>query len=406
VTAGLAVTLPVPTGPTPPSGGIGALWSGIRTVARLELRQRVRSSRWFVVLAIWVIVLGGLTLLVRWAVQRSYELGINPSGVGGDALSQAQIHARDADAGRMIFGIIVFLVLSLGGLVAPALSATSVNGDRSAGVLATLQTTLLTPTQIVLGKLAAAWLVALALLVAAGPFIAWAYLDGGTPVLRLLVVLVILALTLLVVCAVGLGYSALTARTSSSAVLTYLTVALLYLGLPLLFALSLPLVTQTDRMTVSSLEPIDPNDTSTNPALHCVTAVESVSRPHTERSWWLLAASPYVLLADAAPQPEPVATPDITSPDYVPASASDPLSVIRRGVREARLGPSPTDANCANFQQNEQQSSQRSTQRDALGVTWPYGLAANLVLGLLFTLTAIRRLRSPARNLPRGTRVA
>jgi len=305
-----------------------------------------------------------------------------------------------ADAGRMIFGIIVFLVLSLGGLIAPALSATSVNGDRSAGVLATLQTTLLTPTQIVLGKLAAAWLVGLALLVAAAPFIAWAYLDGGTPVLRLLVVLAILALTLLVVCAVGLGYSALTARTSSSAVLTYLTVALLYLGLPLLFALSFPLVSQTDKVTLSSLEPINPGDTSTNPALHCVTTVESVSRPHTERSWWLLAASPYVLLADASPRIDPASTVNGSS------SGSDPLSVIRQGVRDARLGPAPIDGSCANLQAGDQFSAQRSDQRDALGVTWPYGLAANLLLGLAFTLTAIRRLRSPARSLPRGTRVA
>jgi len=400
MTAGLTATLPAPSGPPETTGGIGALWSGVRTVARLELRQRVRSSRWFVVLGIWVVVLGGLTMLIRWAVQRSYEVGLNPEGVGGDALSQAQIHARDADAGRMIFGIIVFLVLSLGGLVAPALSATSVNGDRSAGVLATLQTTLLTPTQIVLGKLAAAWLVGLALLAAAAPFIAWAYLDGGTPALRLLVVLAILALTLLVVCAVGLGYSALTARTSSSAVLTYLTVALLYLGLPLLFALSFPLVTATDKVTVSSLEPINPDDTSTNPALHCVTAVESVSRPHTERSWWLLAASPYVLLADASPRIDPASTVNGSS------SGSDPLSVIRQGVREARLGPAPIDGNCGNLEQDNQLSAQRGDQRDALGVTWPYGLAANLLLGLAFTLTAIRRLRSPARSLPRGTRVA
>ena len=88
---------------------------------------------------------------------------------------------RARSVGAIIFGLIVYLVLSLGSLISPALSATSVNGDRSAGVLATLQTTLLTPAEIALGKLGAAWLTALAFLAVALPFLGWGFLDGGTP---------------------------------------------------------------------------------------------------------------------------------------------------------------------------------------------------------------------------------
>jgi hypothetical protein len=43
-------------------------WSGVRTVAVLELRQRVRSTRWIIVLLIWVLALLALTALVRYAV--------------------------------------------------------------------------------------------------------------------------------------------------------------------------------------------------------------------------------------------------------------------------------------------------------------------------------------------------
>ena len=110
-----------------------------------------------------------------------------------------------------------------------------------------------------------------------------------------------------------------------------------------------------------------------------------------------------MLLADAAPRPDPVRVPP---GDYVGSTTNDPLSGIRLGVREARLGPAPIEANCGNQLQNAQLSDQRRDQRDALGITWPYGLAANLLLGLLFTLLAVRRLRAPARTLPRGTRVA
>jgi len=381
----LSDSRPGPPGRARPPGR-EPFWFGVATVARLELRQRVRSSRWVAVLIVWTAILALLTVLIRWAVFRSYTV----DGTFGVTADAARMHAQ---AGRMVFGITVFLVLSLGALVVPALSSTSINGDRTAGILATLQTTLLTPLQIVLGKLVASWAVALALLACAAPFIVWGFLDGGTPVARLIVVLALLALVLLVVCAIGLGWSAIAARTSSSALLTYLSVIFLGLGLPLLFALSIPLATSRENVTVRQSE--YPSDGS---APTCVSQSQQMGVFHSERSWWLLAASPYVVLADAAPKPLDGNTTD------------DPLTAIRSGVREARLGPDPVRDWCADngdpqaaYSEHERQ---RAIQRERLGITWPFGLAADLALGTLFAGIAVRRLRAPARRLPRGTRVA
>ena len=356
-------------------------WSGVRTVAVLELRQRVRSTRWIVVLVVWVAVLAALTLLIRYAVHSALEPGVQLNA------SDAQ-QAADAQrlAGATLFGIIVFLVLSLGALVAPALTATSINGDRSAGVLAALQTTLLTPAEIAIGKLAAAWATALALLVTASPFVLWAYVDGGTPAGRLATTLAVLALTLLVVCAIGLGWSAITARTSSSTVLTYLSVIFLGLGLPLLFGLTLPLVQSLDTVRVNGMD----NDTT------CSIRTEVRPQFHSERSWWLLGASPYVVVADSAPKAERVAG----------VGLDDPLSAIRDAVREARLGPNAVLDECFLGQSSDALQTQRQAQRDALPATWPYGLAADLALGAAFSAVAVRRLTTPSRKLPRGTRVA
>ncbi len=380
----------VPSGP----GTWRVSWGGVRTVAMLDLRQRVRSSRWLIVLAVWFVLLLALTLLIRHAVLDTFV----PSGT--DGVTASELDSARQRAGATVFGLVVFLVLSLGALVAPALSATSVNGDRSAGVLATLQTTLLTPAEIALGKLLAAWTTALALLATAVPFIVWAYLDGGTPLGRLLTTLVVLALTLLVVCAVGLGWSSVAARSASSTVLTYLTVSFLGLGLPVLFLLALPAVQQTDRVPVRYVtadpqfdengEP-DPNVTGT-----CGEEVQERERFHTERVWWLLAPSPYVVVSDAAPRPQGLGGP-----------LEDPLSLIRGAVRDARLGPEPTEDQCWFDQQTAQRrEAERAAQREALGVTWPYGLAADLLLGAGFVALAVRRLRTPTRTLPRGTRVA
>jgi ABC-type transport system involved in multi-copper enzyme maturation permease subunit len=377
---------PADAAPPPSRGGTWGLgWSGVRTVALLELRQRIRSTRWVAVLVVWTAILAGLTFLVRWGIRRAYV------GPADDLVAEQVDRVVDVAIGRMTFGVIVFLVLSLAGLVAPALSATSINGDRQAGVLATLQTTMLTPAEIVVGKLLAAWVTALALLAAALPFLLWVYLDGGTPFGRLVVVLAVLATTLLVVCAVGLGWSALTSRTSSSAVLTYLTIALLGPGLPLLFALSVPLVTQERVVPVRVA--VGGFDASTGQPQACRTEPQARVLTYTNRSWWLLAASPYVVVADAAPRPP------------TGAATDDPLTVIRDGVREARLGPRfPIDECTYSMTRAEEEA--RAAERDALGLTWPAGLGALLALGAGFTALAVRRLRTPTRRLPAGTRVA
>lgn len=377
--------------PTPAGDGAGTWtlgWSGIRTVAVLELRQRIRSTRWSAVLVLWVGVLALLTFLVRWAVHRLYSQSVGDGGLG-PAAQAAAARLADQVAGRLTFGVIVFLVLSLAGLVSPALSATSVNGDRQAGVLATLQTTLLSPAQIVVGKLLAAWVTGLALLGAAVPFLLWVYLDGGTPLGRLLVVLGVIALTILVVCAIGLGWSAIASRTSSSAVLTYLTVALLGPGLPLLFALSVPLVSEYGPVRVYT----EAYDGSGNVLDRCEIITQEQTVTRTNRSWWLLAASPYVVVADASPKP-------------LTDDGSDPLGGIRDAVREIRLGPEDPLQQCGIGDSQDRAAALRAQQREELGATWPYGLAFDVALGGLFVVVAVRRLRTPTRRLPTGTRVA
>jgi ABC-type transport system involved in multi-copper enzyme maturation permease subunit len=373
-----------------PARGIAAAstwrvsWTGLRTVATLELRQRVRSTRWIVVLALWFLALLGLTVLIRSTVYGT----VAPPAVDGDQgpVSPELLRQSQQFAAAAVFGAIVFLVLGLGGLIAPALTATSVNGDRAAGVLATLQTTLLTPAEIALGKLAAAWLTALAFLAAAAPFVIWAYLDGGTPAGRLLTTLAVLALTLLVVCAVGLGWSAVAARTASSSVLTYLSVVFLGLGLPILFGLTVPLVQQKDTVQVRQMTGDD----------GCETVTAERVRIHSERTWWLLAANPFVVVADSAPPARFDAG----------VGVGDPLTSIRDAVRGLRLGPEPVVDECFGFATFGPDEQGRRQAADALPATWPYGLGLNLALGAGFAVVAVRRLRAPARVLPRGTRVA
>jgi len=368
-------------GPPAPSGP--GTWRvtrhGVRTVATLELRQRVRSTRWKIALLVWFVVVGAITALAWYAMATTAVVGVN-----------------GAPFGPAIFGLVVFFVLFLGLVVAPTLSATAINGDRSAGTLAILQVTLLSPAEIVLGKLLAAWVAALAFLVVSVPFLVVALAAGGTPVLAVVVCLAVLALLLAAVCAIGLGFSALTARSAGSAVLTYLAVAGLTVVSLLVFGLTLATVSAEEKevrvWTVPSTYDWESEDV---PA--CVWETQTHVVSHTERTWWLLAVNPFVVVADAAPRVE----------DAGDASTGlDVLGGIRQGVRALRAGPADEVDHCYPEQQTAGYVSPVAERDIDDSPVWPWGLAANLLLGGAGIVTAVRRLRIPQRTLARGTRVA
>lgn len=366
---------PSTTRPTSPrSATWGLTWHGVRTVAVLELRQRVRSTRWIVALIVWFVVVGGITLLTSGAIS---------------ALSSGEAFGERPSNGPLLFGAVTFLVLGLGLLVTPTLASTGINGDRNAGTLATLQVTLLTPAEIAAGKLLAAWAAACAFLVASLPFFGIALALGGTPGTALPRVVLLVAVLLAAVCGIGLGFSALTARTAGSTVLTFLTVAALTLLTPILFGLTYPSISRTQTVEVSAV----PRDWTGEVDTECEVRLEERSIAHTERTWWLLGINPFVVLADGAGTTEHARFAD---------TGNDPLGVIRDGVRQLRAGPALPLDECWTDETSV------DDRIDAVSRTpvWPWGLGAIVLLGAGGFVVAVRRLHVPTRTLARGTRVA
>ena len=283
-----------------------------------------------------------------------------------------------------------FLVLGLGLLVTPTLASTGINGDRNAGTLATLQVTLLTPAEIATGKLLAAWAAACAFLVASLPFFAIALMLGDTPGhRRCCACVVIVAVLLASVCGIGLGFSALTARTAGSTVLTFLTVAALTLLTPILFGLTYPSISEQADVPVYAV----PADWNGSTSAECEVRVEERSVSHTERTWWLLAST---RSSSSPTAPAPLSRRDSRS------SSNDPLGAIRDGVRQLRAGPALPLDECW-FDETTTMEQDQLVDRAPV---WPWGLAVNVLLGAAGYVVAVRRLRIPQRTLARGTRVA
>ncbi|WP_258804745.1 ABC transporter permease [Pseudarthrobacter sp. NS4] len=364
------------------SGQAGAYFAGIGHVMALELKQRLRSRGWYIMLAIWFV----LTALVTWltwaswnasqAAQRAYE-GYVPPGATGP--------------GSMIFEVVLAFVLLFALLVAPALSANAVNGDRAGGTLAILQVTLLEPGQILLGKFFAAWLAALAFLAASTPFLVIGVALGGLTPGHVLVSLVMLAVEVGVVCALGVGISALAGRPLFSIVVTYLAVAGLVFGTLISFGLGTGLTQGTVMANNPQYREYAPLQSGRlEPTYTCSGPLREQPAVHTERVAWTLGMNPFVVVADAIPYP------DRTTQQG--SSSVGAIEGISQAARQAMAGPEGT-VPCANGTVQPTYLAQKTP-------LWPLGLGLQLLLSGLLLWLGWRVLRTPAHRLALGTRIA
>jgi hypothetical protein len=269
--------------------------------------------------------------------------------------------------------------------------------------------TQLSPGDIAAGKLLSAWLTVLAALAPAVPFVAWSIVIGGAGragagrAARTIAVIAVLAV---VFCAIAQALSALVDRTIVAALLSYVAVFALTFGTLIAFGLTLGF-----------------------------NARGAVTAPRADRVWWLLAPNPYAIVGDAAdaawarPAPQQGSGPVMVRPQImvigrgqcvVPGSAAcagQPASPP--GVQVFRLPPggplyreaAPARAPVGvidplNAISNAVRAARGGPVGGASGPIWPYGLAFDALAGAVSLWVTITKLRTPARALPRGRRIA
>ena len=370
--------------PTPRSVGDAPrlpFGSAVRTVFGLEMKQRLRARGWYWMLGIWFVVIAFI-----------FVLG-------------SRVMGGLENEGGILFDLVVGFVLLFGLLVAPGLSANAVNGDRAGGTLAILQVTLLTPGQLLAGKWLASWVGSLAFLVLSAPFIFWALFLGGVDAQEAVVSLVMLAVELGVVCALGVGISALANRPLFSIVSTYMLVALLAVGTVIVFGLSTLLVMEERTVRTSYYGyPESSYDAETgipdeNAEMECISQTYTQELPDTQYITWMLAANPFVVVADAVPYSEPEDQPVDGELTYMGGGYYAPgvMETVSQGVRASQAGPD-LDVTC---------EESRGPQFLQQGVPiWPLGLGVQAAIAAAVLLLARRRLTMPAKRLAQGTRIA
>ena len=213
--------------------------------------------------------------------------------------------------------------------------------------------------------------------------------------------MLILVVSLGAVCAIGLGFSAATARTSASAVLTYLAVAALVIGTPLATAISATAVQGEQTQIIYTTD----YDASTNDRRVCKPEPRTYTEDivHSEWIWWMLVPNPFVALADVSAR---APAPSAYLYDYSSAAQLEMMGAAVDDMRDSQ--PAEIVENyCDEDSESPLISEDDSYEPDiAHLVFWPVSLIVVLGLGAWSLTSASRRLRTPVRRLARGTRVA
>jgi ABC-type transport system involved in multi-copper enzyme maturation permease subunit len=381
----------------------------------------------YIALGVWFVFMGFITWLINQFFYAA--LYLEAEGVSG-----------------WLFSLITLFVMGMSLLVAPVFSASAIVSDREHGVLATLQATKLSAVEIAAGKLLASWLVSLAFVVVTIPYVGYAVWLGGVSLQQVAVATAVVFIEVALICTIGLGWSAITSRAVISTVFTYLSVAFMTVITLIIFATAtamtvsdeqvsdweLPL--SAERSYVADLNAwfASSSNSAAPPAPpweQCawVERGYSSSIAHTEYTWWLLLVNPFVIVADAA------ASPTVPLQDSV-LDSTDPLALIKLGVRSARIGDAAGADNCgaSTTWLGDYRIAPRSdgtftiTSPDGIAVisapgtkptspfagydiddpVWPWGMASNAIIAAAFFYLAVRRLSVPYGVLPSGQRVA
>ncbi len=369
----------------------------IYTVFQLELTQRLRSSKWRWALGLWLVVLLGLV-----ALQFGYVQANQPNIPG----------VEEPDAAGAIAGFNLLILMLVGLVIAPALAATAINGDRRDGVLALVQATPVKAHQLVIAKLLAAWFASLLFLVVSLPVLLGLLAFGDIRWWDLVLGLVVVALVLLAVCVMALGFSAIAAGPVASTLMSYLVLVAVLIGIPIVVLMSLPFTATNEQRPVAQITDYSVEDYGAVPTeqwCEVVTREDTSVQPH--RVGWLLYGQPLLLLSDALP---------------TGSFGDSPTTWGRMLLMQANAKPQESDQRASTCEQLQQELTEtpRSV-TDNFGVWgdtgrepkyqraettpgrgWLAALAVYLGVGFTGAVLAWRRLRVPLRRLAKDDRIA
>lgn len=173
-----------------------------------ELRGRMRDRRTFILLTFYLTLIASFVFVVYlFLSDASTGLAFNPD--------YRQM------LGKSIFGTVVIIELLLIGFIGPGLTSGAITSEREHRTLDLLKTTLLTPSELVLGKLSAAVIYLFLLIFTVLPIQSLAFILGGVGLAEIVISSILLVVTAIFFSTLGIFFSSFLKRTLAATVSSY-----------------------------------------------------------------------------------------------------------------------------------------------------------------------------------------
>lgn len=219
---------------------VANFWAGISAVGIKELRGRMRGRRAFVVVTIYLALLSLLAFAVYVYLKQTavastttiVDPGFGRPGMPfpGEGNVTSSGTALSAAIGHAMFGALLAVETLLIMVLAPAFTTGAISLEREKQTLDLLVTTPLSTLGMVVGKLISALSYVFLLIIASIPLASLVFVFGAVGPEDLVRGYLVLFAVAFGMGAVGLFISALTKRTQTATVLTYVLVLVLTVG--------------------------------------------------------------------------------------------------------------------------------------------------------------------------------
>ena len=181
-----------------------------------ELKGRMRGLQGF-------IILGSYIALISFFIVMIYLLlAVDGSISNGDPSFLQTV-------GKVVFSTVVLLELLMLGFIGPALTSGSISSEREHKTIDLLRTSLLSARALVFGKLSSAVVFLLLLIFTAIPIQSLAFFLGGVGMAEMVISTLMLVVTAIFFCTLGLFFSSFSKRTLISTVFSYASILISFI---------------------------------------------------------------------------------------------------------------------------------------------------------------------------------
>jgi ABC-type transport system involved in multi-copper enzyme maturation permease subunit len=181
-----------------------------------ELKGRMRGRQGF-------IILGSYLALISFFIVLIYLfLAMDGSIANGDPSFLQTV-------GKVIFSTVVLLELLMLGFIGPALTAGAISSEREHKTIDLLRASLLSARALVFGKLSSAVVFLLLLIFTAIPVESLAFFLGGVGMAEMVISTLMLVVTAIFFCTLGLFFSSFSKRTLIATVFSYASILISFI---------------------------------------------------------------------------------------------------------------------------------------------------------------------------------